>query len=104
VVLSVVVFGGRAGGLSWASTAPPSGQGSPSARASRGERNEEKGLPIYFLMNDSDRAMHIYLAGEFATVDLATEGLDQILPYQPDQSICAVCFFVLDGGDQVPFI
>ena len=36
--------------------------------------------------------MPIYLAGEFATMDLATKGLDQILPYQPDQSICAVCF------------
>jgi hypothetical protein len=45
-------------------------------------------------MNDSDRAMHIYLAGEFATVDLATEGLDQILSHQPDQSLCAVCFFL----------
>jgi hypothetical protein len=52
------------------------------------------GLSVYFLMNDSDRAMHIYLAGEFATVDLAIEGLDQILPLQPDQSICAVCFFL----------
>jgi hypothetical protein len=98
VVLSVVVFGGRAGGLSWASTVSPSGQGSPSTRASREERNEEKGLPVYFLMNDSDRAMHIYLAGEFVTVDLATEGLDQILPYQPDQSICAVYFLCWTVG------
>jgi hypothetical protein len=36
--LSAMVFGGRAGGQSWASTVPPSGQGSPSARASREER------------------------------------------------------------------
>jgi hypothetical protein len=63
-------------------------------QSEQGREEWRKGLPVYFLMNDSDRAMHIYLAGEFATVDLAIEGLDQILPYQPDQSICAVCFCV----------
>jgi hypothetical protein len=46
--LGAHAVGGRAGGWSWASTAPPSGQGSPSARACREERNEERACPSIF--------------------------------------------------------
>jgi hypothetical protein len=46
--LGAHAVGGRAGGWSWASTAPPSGQGSPAASASREERNEEWACPSIF--------------------------------------------------------
>jgi hypothetical protein len=87
--LGVVHLGGVSRGAAMDSAAD-AWRRRPSVRMGVGRRS----CAVDPAANGSDRATHIYLVGEFATVDLAMEGLDQILPYQPDQSICAVCFCV----------